>query len=395
MFEPTSAADLGVYLHVPFCERICPYCDFAVEAAGSLDPERARSFVDDLLAELEQAQRAWGGALEGRTLATVYFGGGTPGLLPAAEVERLLRALGEVFGGPPEEVTLELSPGLAECGRAPEFAAAGVTRLSLGVQSLHDTTLKRLGRAQRAAETRRGLEHCLSAPLQSLSCDLIQASPDQAPDELMADVDELIRLGVPHVSAYALTVEPGTPFAGASARGLLRVPDEDTAAAMARDLCARLAAAGYERYEISSFARPGHRSRHNQRYWLRRDVLGLGPSAASLLGCWRFQNPRERGAWERALRQGTLPSGAASGERERLSPREQRRETLALGLRLLDGVSRAAWRRAFAGRPEDEFAAELAELRTLGLIADQAGQLRLTERGILFADEAFLRFVGR
>ena len=169
------------------------------------------------------------------------------------------------------------------------------------------------------------------------------------------------------------------------------MPDEDTAATMARDLRARLAAAGYEHYEISSFARPGHRSRHNQRYWLRRDVLGLGPSAASLLGHWRFQNPRERGAWERALRQGTLPAG----ERERLSPREQRRETLALGFRRLDGVSRAAWRRAFGGRPEGEFAAELGELRSLGLIFDQAGQLRLSERGILFADEVFLRFVGR
>ncbi len=391
MSEPTSAADLGVYLHVPFCERICPYCDFAVEAAGRLSPALARRFVDDLLAELELARRSWGGALEGRTLATVYFGGGTPGLLPAAEVERVLRALGEVFAGAPEEVTLELNPGVAECRRAPEFAAAGVTRLSLGVQSLHDATLKRLGRAQRAGETRSGLEHCLAAPLASLSCDLIQAAPDQPADELLADLDELIRLGVPHISAYALSVEPGTPFADASARGLLRVPDEDTAAAMARDLRARLAAAGYEHYEISSFARPGHRSRHNQRYWLRRDVLGLGPSAASLLGHWRFQNPRERGAWERALRQGTLPAG----ERERLSPREQRRETLALGFRRLDGVSRAAWRRAFGGRPEGEFAAELGELRSLGLIFDQAGQLRLSERGILFADEVFLRFVGR
>ena len=391
MSGPTSAGDLGVYLHVPFCERICPYCDFAVEAAGRLDAERARRFVDGLLAELEQARRAWGPALEGRTLATVYFGGGTPGLLPAAEVERVLAALAAVFSGTPEEVTLELNPGLAECRRAPEFAAAGVTRLSLGVQSLHDTPLRRLGRAQRASETRRGLEHCLAAPLESLSCDLIQAAPDQTPDELLADVDELIRLGVPHVSAYALTIEPGTPFADASARGLLRIPDEDSAAAMARDLRARLRAAGYEHYEISSFARPGHRSRHNQRYWLRRDVLGLGPSAASLLGCWRFQNPRERGAWERAVAEGDPGRGCC----ERLSPREQRRETLALGLRRLDGVSRAAWQRAFGGRPEAAFPAELRELRTLGLIADQAGRLRLSERGILFADEVFLRFVGR
>ncbi len=389
MRVPTSRADLGVYIHVPFCERVCPYCDFAVEAAGRLEPERAREYTDLLLVELELAARAWERELSDRRLATVYLGGGTPGLLPAACVERLLEALAARFGSP-EEVTLELNPGLPESQRAAEFAAAGVTRLSVGVQSLHDDTLRRLGRAQRATETRRGLETCLAAPVRSVSADLIHGAPGQTPDDLFADLAALIELGVPHLSAYALTLEPGTPFARARERGELELPDEDTAFEMAAGLRARLAAAGLEQYEISSFARPGHRSRHNQRYWLRQDVLGLGPSAASLLDPLRFQNPRGRGAWAEALAAGRLPAL----DPERLPEHERRREALALGLRRLDGVSRAAFWRRFGARPEEHFASELRELRGLSLIADQAGQLRLTERGILFADEVFLRLLG-
>lgn len=390
MRVPTSGADLGVYIHVPFCERVCPYCDFAVEAAGRLEPARAREYTDLLLAELDLAWRTRERELAGRRLATVYLGGGTPGLLPAACVERLLGALAARFGSAAAEVTLELNPGLPESERAADFAAAGVTRLSVGVQSLHDDTLRRLGRAQRAAETLRGLETCLAAPLASVSADLIQAAPGQTPAELFADLGRLVELGVPHVSAYALTLEPGTPFARARERGDLDLPDEDTAFEMAAGVRARLAAAGFEQYEISSFARPGHRSRHNQRYWLRQDVLGLGPSAASLLDPLRFQNHKERGAWAAALAEGRLPAG----EPERLPEHERRREALALGLRRLDGVSRAAFRRSFAGRPEEHFAAELAELRALSLVADQAGCLRLTERGILFADEVFLRLLA-
>lgn len=388
MRVPTSRADLGVYIHVPFCERVCPYCDFAVEAAGRLEPERAREYTDLLLVELELAARAWERELSDRRLATVYLGGGTPGLLPAACVERLLEALAARFGSP-EEVTLELNPGLPESQRAAEFAAAGVTRLSVGVQSLHDDTLRRLGRAQRATETRRGLETCLAAPVRSVSADLIHGAPGQTPDDLFADLAALIELGVPHLSAYALTLEPGTPFARARERGELELPDEDTAFEMAAGLRARLAAAGLEQYEISSFARPGHRSRHNQRYWLRQSVLGLGPSAASLLGETRFQNPRARPAWAKAVGEGQLPVP------ERLAELESRRETLWLGLRRLDGVSRAAWMRRFGDTPETAFPGEIRELRQLGLLADRAGRLRLTERGILFADEVLLRFVGR
>jgi len=389
MSNSTSARGLGVYLHVPFCERVCPYCDFAVEAAGALDPELAAGHVRLLLAELECARRAHGAVLEGRRLESVYLGGGTPSLLPEGEVAALLEGLARAFGALPDEVTLEVNPGPLEVARLPGYRAAGVTRISVGVQSLHDQTLKALGRAQSAAETRRGLEACLGAGFASLSADLIYGAPAQQPEELFTDLDALVAAGVPHVSAYALTLEASTPFATAHAAGRLALPDEETAHAMATGVRARLSACGYEHYEISSFARPGHRSCHNQRYWERRDVLGLGPSAASLLGQERLRNQRGRAAWAEQVRARRLPVA----ECETLPARAERQETLSLGLRRLEGVSRAAYLRRFGTRPEADFPDELAELRALGLLADRAGRLALTERGILFADEVFLRFV--
>ena len=396
-------SDLGIYVHTPFCDRVCPYCDFAVEAAGVLDPDTERRFVDDLLADLALARNELAALRSRRSLATVYFGGGTPSRLGAGSIARVLEALYAAFAGPAREVTLELNPVDAELARVLDFRAAGVTRLSVGLQSLHDLTLKRLGRAHTGAEALGGLQRCLAAGFASLSVDLIYAAPGQSEAELLADVDRVIDLGVDHVSAYALTIEPGTPFAAARAAGRLDLPPEDLPRRLSRLLRARLAAAGLAAYEISSFARSGHRSQHNQRYWLRQDVLGLGPSAASFLsgglgggrgggpGDHRFQNARERGPWQTAVR-----AGRRALLEDALLPLEEcRRETLALGFRRPEGVSRAAYLRAFGAPPEAHFAAELRELVELELVAERAGRLRLTERGILFADEVFLRFAGR
>lgn len=379
-------------MHVPFCERVCPYCDFAVLGVGRLEPEREQHYMDLVLRELELAWERDAAELDQRPLATVYLGGGTPSLLQAGSVERLLRALETRFPGRSElEVTLELNPGALETARVSDFRAAGVTRLSVGVQSLHDRTLARLGRAQRGAEALRGLEACLAAGFDSLSADLIYGAPEQTEAELWTDLARLIELGVPHVSAYALTLEPGTPFARAASQGKLRLPDEETELRMSLGLRARLVAAGFEQYEISSFARPGHRSRHNQRYWACLDVLGLGVSAASLIAQRRFQNTRELARWERLVAQGL----SAIDESDELSSDELRRDYVGLGFRCLDGIGREAFRRRFGASLESVFAAELRELRELGLVRDESGAVRLTERGIRFADEVFQRFVGR
>jgi len=389
--DPTSARDLGVYVHVPFCERVCPYCDFAVEAVGTLGAARERLWLDGVLRELDGVRAALGDELQGRTLATVYFGGGTPSLLDPGSVERVLGALREAFPGVPDEITLEMNPGVVEVARVPGFKAAGVTRVSLGVQSLHDGTLKRLGRAHKGADARAGLDACVEAGFASLSADLIWGAPGQEEHEIVRDLHVLMDLRVPHISAYGLTIEDGTPFGRARDKGRLKLPDEDSALRQWARARAVLSSGGVEQYEISSFARPGHRARHNSRYWQRRPVLGLGPSAASQLGPRRFQNLRDTGPWLQALQEGERPLA----EDTVMEPSEILRERFWLGLRLLGGISRADWGRRFGRAPESDLGPELRELRELGLLADVAGHIRLTERGILFSDEVFVRFAGR
>ena len=390
MQSPTRAPDIGLYVHVPFCERICPYCDFAVEKAAPLGAKLENGYLDHLEVELERVLAGPASEAAGRRLRTIHLGGGTPSLLAPSSVSRLLSGARAHFSGIPDEITLELNPVTTECSRLPEFLEAGVTRVSVGVQSLSDDTLRRLGRGHRAEEALRGLSACLGAGFDSVSADLIFGAPGQSESGFLDDLERLIELGVPHISAYALTLEPGTPFARAAQRGELPLPDEAATLAMSRRLRARLEAAGPAQYEISSFARPGHASRHNQRYWLRRDVLGIGVGASSLLGSVRWKNHRSRRAWEESLEKGATPVE----EREVLAEAEIRRETLFLGFRRNAGVSRAGYFRRFGEAPEHHFAAELRELRQLELIEDRAGSIVLSERGIRFADEVFLRFVA-
>jgi len=385
--RPTSGGDLGVYVHVPFCERVCPYCDFAVTAVGRL------AEADDAeLGELLRLEwRRWREALAGRTVATVYFGGGTPSLLRPKSLDAILSMLAADLRFAEPEITVELNPGQLEVARVPELRALGVTRLSVGLQSADDAVLRRLGRAQSASEALRGLEACLAAGFASVSADLIYGAPGQTVAGLLDDAERVLALGVPHVSAYALTLEGDTPFVRAAEAGRLELPDEDAVLEMSRLLRARLAAGGLAQYEISSFARPGHRSRHNQRYWRRAEVLGLGPSAASFVAGRRLRNARALDDWRRALR-GSTP---VCVEDEAISEAEARREALYLGLRRLAGVRRADYLREFGARPEAFLGPELERLRSRELVRDEAGALRLTERGILFADEVFQELVGR
>ena len=269
--------DVGVYLHVPFCERICPYCDFAVVAARRLGRAAEARYVAALRAEL--AARC--GDFSGRRLATVYFGGGTPSLLAPGSVRELLDAVRGAFAGEPAEVTLEVNPSTVERERLPGFRAAGVDRVSVGIQSFDDTTLRRRGRAHRAREGRRTLAACREAGFERLSLDLIAAAPGQDVAAFDRELEAALSEAPDHVSVYELTLEPGTPFARAAAAGRLAVADEETAARMLERAEERLSDAGYRRYEISSYARPGREAVHNQRYWDRRPVLGLGMGAVS------------------------------------------------------------------------------------------------------------------
>jgi oxygen-independent coproporphyrinogen-3 oxidase len=391
---------LGVYVHVPFCERVCPYCDFAVVAVRPLAAGRERAYVDALLAEL--ARRAPDFADRGgapRPLASLYLGGGTPSLLAPESVARLVAGVRACFPAPePVEVTLEVNPSTTERARLSGFRAAGVTRLSVGVQSFSDDTLKRLGRAHRAAEARATLAAARAAGFDDVSIDLIVAAPGQRLADLERDLEETLGFGPEHVSTYPLTIEPGTPFERAAARGQLALADEDESVAMLERVAERLEAGGLARYEISSFARPGREARHNRRYWERLPVLGLG------MGAWSSEPASPEAPWGarranvRSL-EGYLARVAAGASAAELPPERPdaataRGEAAFLALRTTRGLDVAGFTAEFGAPPRAFWADAIDDALAAGWLTESAaGDLRLTRTGILLSDSLFARLV--
>jgi oxygen-independent coproporphyrinogen III oxidase len=387
-------ATVGVYFHVPFCQRICPYCDFPVVAARRLAPEAEAAVVAGLARELEVRQPAFAG----RVLASVYLGGGTPSLLAPEAVARLVASARAAFvPGKRVEVTLEVNPSTVERARLPAFREAGVNRVSVGVQSFDDTLLRRLGRAHRAGEARATLEAARRAGFDDVSLDLIFGVPGQDLAALHRDLDAALAFAPEHVSAYTLSVEAGTPYARAVARGRLVPPGEDDAAAMLEALRARLAAAGLPAYEISSYAQPGREAVHNRRYWARRPVLGVG------MGAWSLDPPAEGAPF--GVRRGNERSLEAWLARLARRPAEPpladvldaataRGEAAFLALRTAEGLRAAAFEVEFGAPPRAFFGASIEALCAAGLLEERpGGDLRLLERGVLLADTVAAHFV--
>jgi oxygen-independent coproporphyrinogen-3 oxidase len=386
---------VGVYVHVPFCERVCPYCDFAVEAARPLESGREARYVDGLLAELALRRKAFAG----RRLESVYLGGGTPSLLEVASVERILTGVLSAFEVAGSlEVTLELNPSTVERQRLPGFRDAGVNRLSVGVQSFSDDTLRRLGRAHRASEAEETLDAARAAGFASLSIDLILAAPGQRLADLERDLDQAVAAAPDHVASYELSIEPRTPFATAARRGQLDRAEEDEVIAMLESTRTRLGAAGFERYELSNYARPGRRAVHNQRYWQRRPVLGLGvgafttePPGETAPHGVRRANRRDVVGYLEAVAAGGLPEPEPP---EVLSAPVARGEAIFLALRTREGLDGAAFAREFGAPPRAFFAGAIDSLAAEGLLEEGAeGGLTLSPRGTLLADSVFENFV--
>jgi oxygen-independent coproporphyrinogen-3 oxidase len=378
-----------VYVHFPFCGVRCPYCDFAVDTRAELPHD---AYADAVLAELA-ARRAW---FEGSgPLASIYFGGGTPGLWRPDSLGRVLDGARAAFGDPPAsslEITVEANPGEVDEPHLAALAAAGVNRLSLGAQSFEDRLLRTLGRNHDAAAIPAAVRAARAAGFATISIDLIFGIPGQSRDDWRRALDAALALAPEHVSAYALTVERATAFGALDRAGKLPRPDDEEVAAMFEDAGTALAAAGLPRYEVSSYARPGLRARHNGLYWSGAPYLGLGASAASFrpladgMG-WRFRNPRSTETYLGAVRKGTL----AARHVERRSAEELENEALWLGLRTVDGVDRAAHRARYGRDPLDgrEDAARAAI--DAGWLAVDAGTVRLTRAGFLLADEVASR----
>lgn len=374
MSEP---GPLGVYVHWPYCARICPYCDFNVVRDRGRTAEQA-ALADAIVADLK-AQRDLTGA---RPLLSIFFGGGTPSLMDPAQVARVIETATALWTPADDlEISLEANPTDAEAGRFEALAAAGVARLSLGVQALDDAALAMLGRNHDADSARRAI--AVAARLfPRLSLDLIYARPGQTVEAWREELAEVLAFGPEHLSPYQLTIEAGTAFDRAVGRGKLVVPDEDQAAALFETSQAVLEAAGFDAYEVSNHARgAAARSRHNLVYWRGHDYVGVGPGAHGRLtlagGKLATTAHRAIADYVRAVAQTGL-----GFESEALTPIEAAEERLLLGLRIDDGV--AFDEVAVLGLSPDT--PRVKSLVEAGLLADDRHRLRATRPGRLVLD---------
>ncbi|WP_305044982.1 radical SAM family heme chaperone HemW [Geoalkalibacter sp.] len=375
----------ALYLHVPFCRRKCPYCDFF-----SQEPTEAQlaEYPSLLIRHLRLAARqAW---VPG-PLATVFFGGGTPSLLPPAAIGAILAAADAGFGLAADvEITLEANPGTLTAESLRGYRAAGINRLSLGVQSLDARHLQSLGRLHGPGEARRAVDWARRAGFAALSLDLIFALPEQSLDQLAEEIAAYLALSPEHLSCYGLSIEDDTPFAQRHRQGLLRLPDEDLYAAAFLLLHERLEAAGYRHYEISNYARPGHESRHNQVYWRRGAYLGLGAGAHSFRDRgWgeRWAVPADLAAYRLDLQAGRDPARLL----ETFDAHGALVETLYLGLRTRSGVAEADLRARFGRGLREAFPA--APRRCAPHLEFSQGRWRFTPRGWLLYDHLISAFL--
>jgi len=325
----TSLPPLSVYVHVPWCVRKCPYCDFNSHAAPAEIPERA--YLDALRADLEQAlPLIWG-----RQVISVFLGGGTPSLLSAAgldEIMVMLRAYLNLW--PDAEITMEANPGTAEAGRFQDYASSGVNRFSLGIQSFDDAQLRKLGRIHDASQARAAIEMAQRA-VSRVNLDVMFALPGQDLDACMHDISQAVSFGTEHLSLYHLTLEPNTVFA----KYPPILPDDDLSAAMQDSVEDALAKAGLHRYEVSAYARSGARSRHNMNYWEFGDYLGIGPGAHGKLSFHdrivREARLRSPDSWMAAAMK---HDGSHLAENRQVGHDELPFEFMLNALRLKDGV---------------------------------------------------------
>lgn len=366
---------LGLYLHWPYCARICPYCDFNVYRARGRD---TAPLLDAMLADLER----WRERTGPRRLASVHFGGGTPSLMQPVQIEAVLEAADRLFGFEAgAEIGLEANP--AEADRFAGIRSAGVERLSLGVQALDDAALKALGRDHDAAQGLAALETAQSLFVR-VSIDLIYAREGQSLTGWDAELSRVLDLGLDHLSLYQLTIEAGTAFGRQAERGALRPPAEDLAADLYQLTQTRTGAAGLGAYEVSNHARTADaRSMHNMLYWTGGDWIGIGPGAHSRLGAAATGG---RLAGTAVNRPDLYAQGAATGEAqtfETLSALEEAQERVLMGLRVIEGLDRAALR---AATGLDIAMGETERFAQDGLIALAPDRVRLTPAGRLYAD---------
>jgi oxygen-independent coproporphyrinogen-3 oxidase len=376
-----------LYLHIPFCLSKCEYCAFNSQELLDSDLNEYAALL------LEEMRLLPAATIPGKQLDSIYFGGGTPSLLPPEQAALVIRLAADLFGlSPDAEITLEANPGTIDQARLAAFRTSGVNRLSLGVQSFDDTFLRSLGRAHNAEQAFKAYKDARRAGFKNIGIDLMHSLPSQNIIQWQNDLKRAIQLSPEHLSIYGLTVEEGTPFYRRYPYNSPEMPDDDLSADMFEMADDLLTASGYEHYEIANYARPGYRSRHNSGYWQRDGNLGLGVGAHSLFkdgNGVRTSNVNTLDNYREAVTAGRLPRL----DSQRLSQDEAMEEYMFLRLRMADGISLDEFEQEF-GRPcRGVYGKVIDELVSFDLLLSHKTDLRLTKRGMLLSNQVFTRFL--
>lgn len=364
----STKKSLGLYLHIPFCLRKCYYCDFC--SFPGKDGQYMERYAEELCRRIELADT------EGYTVDTVYFGGGTPSLLPLKSVERLMRCIFDRFDVDRNaEITFECNPATADGEYFRGLRALGVNRLSMGLQSASDRELSLLGRVHTLADFIHCFEDARAAGFNNISADLMYGIPEQTEQSFERSLEFLVSMSPEHISAYGLSVEEGTEFY--RRRDSLKIADSDTQANMYLLCSELLAGKGYEKYEISNFSYPGYESRHNIRYWMGEEYLGLGVAAHSFFGAERYGCSRDISAF--------LRGEDITEERQRIDAEERRREYIMLRLRLSRGIGEGEYRELFGRELEGDLPA-LKIYEKQGFMRREGDRIGFTDKGFLVSN---------
>ncbi len=363
----------GLYIHIPFCLKKCPYCDFY----SITDLSRKESYIQALMSEMKLTRET------AHSFDTIYLGGGTPSILSGREVEKILMTAKTVYRiHPRAEITMEINPGTVNAKALDAYRQAGVNRISMGIQSFDKQVLKKLGRIHTAEAAIRSLQEVFASGFTNVGIDLMYGIPDQKRSDWRADLAQAVGFKLDHISCYMLSFEPGTLFETERLAGRIDSLPDTAIADMFQLTVAELALGGYNQYEISNFARPGRQSRHNVKYWNGSPYLGLGAGAHSFDGFTRSWHFRNIDRYIQVLADGCLP---VSGE-ERLTQSQHMLESIYLGLRTTAGIRQRDFERRFGIIFEDLWGDLIVDLRGQGFVQSSPDRIALTVAGMLFLD---------
>jgi oxygen-independent coproporphyrinogen III oxidase len=387
-------SNLELYIHIPFCKKKCEYCDFL---SG---PANAREMAEYMKA-LRKELLMWAPAAGNHMVSSVFIGGGTPTILPTGEVEEMMRVIyGNYHVSEQAEITIEANPGTVSLEQLKAFAACGINRISIGLQSTEEELLKRLGRIHSYEDFLMAFQMARMAGFRNINVDLISGIPGQSLSEWEDTLKKITLLRPEHISAYGLIIEPGTRFHEKYAADEKRreagyepmfLPSEELERQMYQLTGKVLGEKGYRRYEISNYAKAGKECRHNRGYWKREEYLGFGIGAASLFRETRWSNTRNRNNYVNHIARGEFPLEEES--LEKLSQRAQMEEYMFLGLRMMEGIQRSEFEKSFGHSLEGVFGDSLIRLQKEGLLEMEEGRIRLSEKGIDLSNYVFSQFL--